>query len=180
MTMSDVSPIGLLRELESRVRSTALGLPEQEEITETWSGIGFRIGDFYFVSPMSEVTELLRVPAFTRLPNVKSWVLGVSNIRGRLIPLIDLNAFFDYESKDPIRTRRILVVEHEENSNGLVVDGVEGMQYFSADSFDETVPEIPNELKTFVLGHFVKDRRVWSRFSMKALSDHEQFHEVAV
>ncbi|WP_230390872.1 chemotaxis protein CheW [Reinekea sp. G2M2-21] len=178
--MSELSPIDLLRELETRVRSTALGLPEQEEITETFSGIGFRIGAHFFVSPMSEVTELLRVPAFTRLPNVKPWVLGVSNIRGRLIPLIDLNAFFSYESSDPIRTRRILVIEQNEQTDGLVVDGVEGMQYFAADSFDETVPEIPNDLKPFVLGHFVKDRRIWSRFSMKALSDHEQFQEVAV
>lgn len=180
MVMSEITPIQLLRDLESRVRSTAVGLPEQEEITETWSGIGFRIGEHYFVSPMSEVTELLRVPAYTRLPNVKPWVLGVSNVRGRLIPIIDLNAFFSYESKDPIRTRRILVVEREEQSHGLVVDGVEGMQYFSAESFNDAVPELPSDLKPFVLGHFVKDKRIWSRFSMNVLSDHEQFQEVAV
>jgi twitching motility protein PilI len=178
--MSDLTPIVLLRELESRVRSTAVGLPEQEEITETFSGIGFRIGEHYFVSPMSEVTELLRVPAFTRLPNVKSWVLGVSNIRGRLIPIIDLNAFFSYESSEPIRTRRILVIEQNEQSDGLVVDGVEGMQYFQADTFDNNVPELPDDLKPFVLGHFIKDKRIWSRFSMKALSDHDQFQDVAV
>lgn len=180
MTMSDLTPIALLRDLESRVRSTAVGLPEQEEATETFSGIGFRIGDFHFVSPMSEVTELLRVPNFTRLPNVKPWVLGVSNIRGRLIPIIDLNAFFNYESSTPIRSRRILVIEQNEQSDGLVVDGVEGMQYFAADSFDTTVPDLPEGLKPFVTGHFVKDKRIWSRFSMISLSDHEQFQDVAV
>ncbi len=180
MTMSELTPIELLRELESKVRSKAVGLPEQEEIAETWSGIGFRLGAHYFVSPMSEVTELLRVPAFTRLPNVKAWVLGVSNIRGRLIPIIDLNLFFAYESTEPMRNRRILVVEKDEQSSGLVTDGMEGMQYFAADSFTETVPDIPKDLKPFVLGHFVKDKRIWSRFSMKALSDHEQFQEVAV
>lgn len=180
MSMSDQTPIALLRALESRVRSTAVGLPEQEEVTETFSGIGFRVGDHYFVSPMSEVTELLRVPSFTRLPNVKPWVLGVSNIRGRLIPIIDLNAFFSYESSTPIRSRRILVIEQNEQSDGLVVDGVEGMQYFSADSFQNTVPDLPDALKSFVIGHFVKDKRIWSRFSMKALSDHDQFQDVAV
>lgn len=178
--MTELTPIALLRSLESKVRSTAVGLPEQEEITETWSGIGFRIGEFHFVSPMSEVTELLRVPAFTRLPNVKSWVLGVSNIRGRLIPIIDLNAFFSYESSQPIRNRRILVIEHNEQSDGLVVDGVEGMQYFAADSFQTDIPDVPDDLKPFVLGHFVKDKRIWSRFSMQALSDHEHFQDVAV
>ncbi|WP_320822237.1 chemotaxis protein CheW [Reinekea sp.] len=178
--MSEISPIVLLRELEARVRSTVIGLPEQEQISETWSGIGFRLGQHYFVAPMSEVTELLRVPAHTRLPNVKPWVLGVSNIRGRLIPIIDLNSFFSYDSTEPIRSRRILVIDHDGQSDGLVVDGVEGMQYFIADSFDEAIPELPEELKPFILGHFIKDRKIWSRFSMKTLGDHEQFQEVAV
>lgn len=180
MTMSDMTPIALLRNLEARVRSTSLGLPEQDEIIETWSGIGFRIGQHHFVSPMSEVTELLRVPAFTRLPNVKPWVLGVSNIRGRLIPILDLNAFFSYESNEPIRSRRILVIESHDQSDGLVVDGVEGMQYFPASSFDDGIPDLPEELKPFVIGHFVKDKKVWSRFSMTALTEHEKFQEVAV
>jgi twitching motility protein PilI len=35
-------------------------------------------------------------------------------------------------------------------------------------------------VKPFILGHFVKDRKVLSRFSMKTLGDHEQFQEVAV
>jgi len=178
--MSEMTPIALLRELESNVRSTALGLPEQEEIAETWSGIGFKIGDYNFVSSMSEVTELLRVPAFTRLPNVKQWVLGVSNIRGRLIPIVDLNIFFSYESTLPIRSRRILVIEHDEQTDGLIVDGVEGMQYFNIDSFDESVPEMPNDLKPFIEGHYVKNKKIWSRFSMKMLSSHEQFQDVAV
>jgi len=178
--MSDLSPISILRALEARIRSNVVGLPEQEKISETWSGIGFRMGQHYFVASMAEVTELLRVPAHTRLPNVKSWVLGVSNIRGRLIPIIDLNSFVGYDSTEPIRSRRILVIDYQGQPDGLVVDGVEGMQYFVADSFNEAVPELPDELKPFILGHFVKDRKVWSRFSMKTLGDHEQFQEVAV
>lgn len=178
--MSDLSPIALLRQLEASVRSTAVGLPEQEEITEVWSGIGFRIGDFSFVAPMSEVTELLRVPAFTRLPNVKPWVLGVSNIRGRLIPLIDMNVFFGIDSAKPIRSKRILVIEPGDQSDGLIVDGVEGMQYFPQESYVSEAPELPASLIPFVDGHFVKENRIWTRFSMEALSNHDLFQDVAV
>ncbi|MEJ2041751.1 MAG: chemotaxis protein CheW [Reinekea sp.] len=178
--MSELTPIELLRELESRVRSNAAGLPEQEEIVETWSGIGFRIGDHYFVSPMSEVVELLRVPAYTRLPNVKSWILGVSNIRGRLIPIVDLSAFFNFESDIPLRSRRILVIEQNEQTNGLVVDAVEGMQYFDVESYKESMPDLPDRLKPYIMGYYEKDRRIWSRFSMEALSEHELFQSVAV
>ena len=178
--MSDLTPIALLRDIESKVRHQAAGLPEQEEIIETWSGVGFRLGEHYFVSPMSEVTEILRVPAYTRLPNVKTWVLGVSNIRGRLIPIIDLNAFFSYDSKAPIRNRRILVVEQEEQSDGLVVDSVEGMQYFPVENFKDSVPDLPEHIKPFVTGYYQKDDRIWSRFSVDELMTHEQFQEVAV
>jgi twitching motility protein PilI len=178
--MVDMTPIELLRELESRVRSNAVGLPEQEEIVQTWSGIGFRLGEHYFVSPMSEVTELFRVPAFTRLPNVKPWILGVSNIRGRLIPIVDLSSFFSINAESPLRSRRILVIEQNEQLDGLVVDGVEGMQYFDAESYSEVVPSIPEQLSPYIVGHFQKDDRIWFRFSMKALSDHELFQEVAV
>lgn len=177
--MADQTPLSLLRELDSRVRSSAAGLPEQQEIAETWSGIGFRIGSHYFVSPMSEVTELLRVPAYTRLPNVKPWVLGVSNIRGRLIPLIDLGLFLSNETNMPIRSRRILVVEREDQSDGLVVDGVDGMQYFPIDSYIDEVPDMPESIKPFVSGHFVKDSITWSRFNMGMLTENEKFQDVA-
>lgn len=178
--MTEMTPISLLRELESKVRSSAVGLPEQEEVVQTWSGIGFRIGEHRFVSPMSEVTELLRVPAFTRLPNVKSWILGVSNIRGRLIPIIDLCEFFSIDADSPLRSRRVLVIEQNEQPDGLVVEGVEGMQYFDAGSFNDDVPSLPEALKPYVIGHFKKDGRVWLRFSMKALSDNDVFQNVAV
>ncbi|TCS43220.1 chemotaxis protein CheW [Reinekea marinisedimentorum] len=177
--MADQTPLSLLRKLDSRVRSSAVGLPEQQEIAETWSGIGFRIGGHHFVSPMSEVTELLRVPAYTRLPNVKPWVLGVSNIRGRLIPLIDLGLFLSNETSVPIRSRRILVVEKDEQSDGLVVDGVDGMQYFPIDSYSDQVPDMPESIKPFVSGHFVKDSITWSRFNMGMLTENDKFQDVA-
>ncbi|MDN3650657.1 chemotaxis protein CheW [Reinekea marina] len=178
--MTEVTPITLLRGIESRVRHSAKGLPEQGEVAQTWSGIGFRIGEHHFVAPMSEVKEILRVPDFTRLPNVQSWVLGVSNIRGRLIPIIDLNDFLSYESNQAIRNRRILVIEQNEQSDGLVIDGVEGMQYFPIDDFDESTPNIPEGIKPFVSGHFVKDKRIWCRFNMRELFESEEFQGVAV
>lgn len=180
--MNDVvmTPLALLQRIESKVRSGATGLPEQDDVVETWSGIGFRLGDWHFVSPMSEVTELFRVPSHTRLPNVKPWVLGVSNVRGRLIPLIDLTSFFSMSYQSIPHSRRVLVIEPDDQPDGLVVDGVEGMQYFPIDSFVDSMLHVPAQIRPFVTGHFLKDGRTWFRFSMDSLSAHDVFQDVAV
>ena len=48
------------------------------------------VGDTVLVSKMGEVTEILDPPDFTRVPGVQSWVVGIANVRGSLLPLMDL------------------------------------------------------------------------------------------
>ena len=178
--MSDMTPIQLLRDIASRCRSRAAGLPEQQEARETWSGIGFRLGHQHFVAAMDEITEILKVPPVTRLPNVKPWVQGVANVRGRLIPVVDLDLFFDAPSQESLRNRHILVIEQQEQVDGLIVDAVEGMQHFPVDEFSDTVPELPAAISAFIRGHYVRDNRVWAVISMADLYEHEAFQDVAV
>ena len=47
-------------------------LPAQQEVAQTWSGIGFRIGEQHFVAPMGEIDEVLHEPRYTMLPGVKA------------------------------------------------------------------------------------------------------------
>jgi Chemotaxis signal transduction protein len=82
-----------LTELVVKCRESARGLPAQRDSAPRWSGIGFSIMGQKFVAPMSHVAELMEVPGSTRLPGVHSWVIGLSNVRGRLLPLFDLPHF---------------------------------------------------------------------------------------
>ena len=85
--MSDSqTPFQLLFEIDQRCRALAAGLPAQQQVVQSWSGIGFRMGERLFVAPMGEVSEVLHEPRYTSLPGVKSWVKGVANVRGRLLP----------------------------------------------------------------------------------------------
>lgn len=99
--MSDVqTPFQLLVDIDQRCRRLAAGLPAQQEAVQSWSGIGFRMGGRFFVAPMGEVGEVLHEPRYTQLPGVKTWVKGVANVRGRLLPIMDLCA-----SSSPNRTQ---------------------------------------------------------------------------
>ena len=61
--MSDAqTPFQILLEIDQRCRALAAGLPSQQAAVQTWSGIGFRMGERFFVAPMGEVGEVLHEP----------------------------------------------------------------------------------------------------------------------
>ena len=78
----------LLWQIDQRCRLLAADLPSQAVRPDRWSGIGFRLGEHWYVAPMGEVSEVLHEPRFTQLPGVKPWVKGVANLRGRLLPIM--------------------------------------------------------------------------------------------
>ena len=83
-------PFALLREIERKARAAVAG-EGTGEISEEWTGIGFRIGQENFVADREQVREVLMLPdTMTRVPGAKRWLLGIANLRGHLLPLIDL------------------------------------------------------------------------------------------
>ncbi len=177
--MSDVqTPFQLLLEIDQRCRLLAAGLPSQRAVVQTWSGIGFRMGDRLFVAPMGEIGEVLHEPRFTLLPGVKSWVKGVANVRGRLLPVMDMCGYFGTELSALRKQRRVLVVDHQDVFAGLTVDEVFGMQHFPVDSFTEQLPALEAAIEPFIHGVFQREQP-WLVFSPHALAQHPGFLDVA-
>ena len=178
--MSDIqSPFQLLLEIDQRCRLLAAGLPSQQQSVQTWSGIGFRMGERLFVAPMGEVGEVLHEPRHTLLPGVKSWVKGVANVRGRLLPVMDLCGFFGSELSPLRKQRRVLVVDYQDVFAGLTVDEVFGMQHFPVDVFSEQLPPLEAAIEPFIHGVFHREK-AWLVFSPHALAQHQDFLDVAV
>jgi twitching motility protein PilI len=179
--MADQSPLQLLRDMAQRCHAQAADLPEGTDVEAAWHGIGFRLGLQSLVVAMSEVSEILQAPPTTRLPNVQPWVLGVANVRGRLIPLLDLNRFFGFSDAAGSRTGRpVLVMEQGEQTDGLLVDALEGVQHFDDSDFSTEPPEVDERLKPFVRGQYRRDQRSWPLLSLAALYADRRFQEVAL
>lgn len=171
------SPLQLLLGLDRRYRRHAESLPAQQENREIWSGIGFRMDGQYYVAPMSEVGEVLPEPRYTQLPGVKNWIMGVANVRGRLLPVMDLGAFLGLRLTDNRKHRRIMVLEYQGLFAGLTVDEVLGMQHFDVSSFDEVVGGIPDSVRPYVHGTFQREHD-WIVFSPHVLAGDERFMDV--
>ncbi|PSF11847.1 chemotaxis protein CheW [Marinobacter fuscus] len=177
---AQAAPFAVLTDIARRSRSLAAGLPEQQEAVELWNGIGFILAGERYVAPMGEVTEILHVPRFTHVPGVRPFLMGAANVRGRLLPLIDLASFFDVpRSSRSMRERRVLIIEQDDVFSGLVVDSVLGMQYFAKDNFRATPEGVPEKIRSFVTGGYERNEEVWKVFSAASLVEDERFLDVA-
>jgi purine-binding chemotaxis protein CheW len=86
--------------------------------------VSFTIGDEEFGVDILRVQEINRMLDVTRVPNSPSYVDGVINLRGRVIPIVDLRERFGMERREHDKNTRIIVVELSGNTLGFVVDAV--------------------------------------------------------
>lgn len=172
-------PFALLREIQTRSQQKALGLPQKVEARRTWSGIGFRLGEQRLVSPTDEVLEILKYPPLTRVPSALSWVKGIANIRGSLVPVMDLKAFLGDEPVKLTRATRVLVIQQGGFTSGLLVDEVMGMRHFFEEEHSERMPEVSSNLGSYLSGAFKQGNFLWGIFDMRDLAKSPRFLEVA-
>lgn len=170
-----------LANLAIQCRQSAHDLPAQTDVAPRWSGIGFSCMGYRFVVPMGQIAELMEVPSSTKLPGVQLWVLGLANVRGRLLPLFDLARFLGGQVSSQRKAHRVLVLETENLYSGLVVDRAFGMQHFMADTFEEFSGGLPDDLNQFVTGVY-KDAsgEPWHVFDLRILADDTSFTNAAL
>ena len=92
-------------------------------------------GEAYGVE-IGRVEEIIRMQPITRIPNGPAFIEGVTNLRGRVIPVLDLRKRFGLPASAPTRRSRIVVGELGEHTVGLVVDGVSEVLLVSSEAVE--------------------------------------------
>ena len=177
--MAGSQVLQILRDIEADTFRNAARLPHKRDVRPQWQGIGFQLGGMRLVSPMGEVVEILKLPRVTALPRVRDWVAGVANVRGRLIPVIDLHRYFGLTATVQRLQWRLLIVEGDESSVALIVEQSLGMQHFQEDSFETGRPEGLDAIHPFIKGAYRHGGRVFYVVSLAALVRDERFLNVA-
>jgi purine-binding chemotaxis protein CheW len=84
--------------------------------------VGLRIGRETYGVPIALVREIVRVPEITAVPNAQKYVEGVINLRGKIISVVDLRKRFGDTEIENNKKNRIVVVELENRTVGLIVN----------------------------------------------------------
>jgi twitching motility protein PilI len=151
-----------------------------EEARQEWIGIAFRVKGNPLVAPLQTVAEIVTPSAITTVPGVKPWVLGIANIRGTLLPIMDLEGFlFGKNGSADFRTRRALVVEYGGHASGLLVDAVAGLKRFWVDERSEQLPALSPELRPYVSYAYESGDERYGLFDPSTLVESNLFLDVA-
>ena len=173
-------PLQLLLDIEAQCRAHSRQLPRQIEIKEDWLGIGFRLGPLRLVAPLDHVVEILTYPGMSKVPGSKDWVRGIANVRGNLLPIMDLQGYLHGDGAVPSRRSRVLVVNHKGVFSGLVVDEVLGLKHFAPEQRSAELPALDAALAHYVRDGFMVGDEFWGVFSMRELAETPQFLQAAI
>ena len=93
-----------------------------EQLDDVVQLVGFMIGDEEYAVPILAIQEIIKPFTWTRVPQVPNYVLGVFNLRGAVIPLIDLRLKFGLQAKKQGDDTRFIVMRHGNDVAGFVID----------------------------------------------------------
>jgi twitching motility protein PilI len=176
--MSITSPFRLLQALDTSCRKNSSGLPVNKSIVDDWTGIGFTINGIPLLAKMEEVTEILPPPDTIRVPGVRHWVKGLANVRGSLMPILDMNAFLHGADTELGKDSRILIVNRNGLIAGLLVEEVYGLRRFKPEECLDEIDVEAGPVKDYLTGTFVDRVQRWNVFSVDKLVQTEQFMQV--
>ena len=178
--MKKNNPFDLLLDLERRTLEASAGLPTLGEVQSEWVGVGFRIGDSKLIASMADVKEILHLPDFTKVPGVKSWIIGVANVRGSLLPIMDMKSYLLGEDIKNRQKGRVIVIDYKGFNTGLVVEEVYGMRHFREGDSSQDIPEVHESMSAFISGAYKQDDEHWPVFSFNEMTQDEKFSHASL
>lgn len=128
--------------------------PEDGEDGSLVDLLTFNVGKEEFAFRISEVLEIVRVQNITRIPNAKDFLIGITSLRGKIIPVIDLGKrlFLKRVAEGSDKRQKIMILKGPKGPIGVVIDKIKGVVRPSLSDISETPPHLPEAEMKFIEG----------------------------
>jgi len=107
--------------------------------TNEWQVVVFTLGDQSFAINVDKTREILRWTGVRPVPQSHPAMLGITTVRGEVIPLIDLRIYLNITPAVPLEQSKVIVTEFNQMKLGFVVDGVERIYRIHSEELDATL-----------------------------------------
>lgn len=128
------------------------------ENTKEWLGI--HVGTMGLLLPITAGRELLNLPPIARLPHTPPWLLGMANVRGSLVPVVDTARALEL-AHNTATCRYLLIFNYGDEALGLIVDGLPYRKSFGADDCLNGLPPHPQLLDGHITAAYGKSGQLW-------------------
>lgn len=156
----------------SNLTKQSIGKHEAADIVLQW--VTFKLQEETYGINVMQVQEVLRVSEIAPVPGAPSYVLGIINLRGNVVTVIDTRNRFGLMSKDQDDATRIVIIETDQHIIGIMVDSVAEVVDLRASEI-ETAPNVGNdESSKYIQGVTSRDNELLILVDLnKFLSDEE-------
>lgn len=164
-----------------------MGATTEDKNTDTQTGdllqlVGFRLGNEEYGIDILKVQEINRIADITRIPQSPDFVEGVINLRGNVIPIIDLRKRFNMPEREHDRQTRIVVGEIDGRTVGLVVDAVSEVIRLPANTIEPAPKIVSKDQADYITGIGKLDDRLLMLLDIDKIltvSDKDKLFEMA-
>jgi len=122
--------------------------------------IVFQLNQEEYALPVSYVGAIERIHPITRVPETSRFVKGVINLRGVIIPIIDLRMRFGMEETELTDENRMIIVNYKELEVGLIVDAASDVIDFPAEEIEPNPVVVGREAAGYIEGVIKLDERL--------------------
>ncbi|MFP7477620.1 chemotaxis protein CheW [Terribacillus saccharophilus] len=145
-----------------------------EEIVQDVKVIVFQLKNEEYAVPVTQVGSIEKMEHITRVPNTESFIKGVINMRGVVTPIVDLRSRLGLEETPVDDNTRIIIVDLDDTSIGLIVDAANDVVDIPVDKIEEA-PQVIGAINVDYIDGVVKleDRLVILLDLRKVLKFHE-------
>lgn len=137
-------------------QKSADGASDGAAIWETW--VTFQVAGETFAFPVELVQEILRVGTITRVPDAPYPVRGIVNVRGRVIPVVDLRLRLGLAAGDPGPAARVLIATLRGRVIGLLVDAVAQVERVDRAQVEDLPGDVTTEHSEYITGVYPRGR----------------------
>jgi twitching motility protein PilI len=164
-----------LLEYEKRSASFAPGGASGSGPTQEWSGVTFSLGQSRLTCNIDRIGEIFPCPQATPVPGAKPWIIGLANVRGELLTIVDLSWYLS-GVRSPVTARsRLLGTTLNKAPIGLLIDEVHGQRHFM--DGDAEPPDLPDDspLSAVVSKQYTFGAETWHELDLDQLFSTPEF-----
>lgn len=181
MSTAELHPFDLLRQIEQRCGEAARKTKNVSYVATRGTGLlAIRLREQLFTLPLTATESIEPVPAYTPVPGVQHWLLGIANLRGVVITITDLGALLFGDPSPQYATRRLIVAAYDGWQYGLLVDEVIGLRRFETAPVEADPLLDEKRLRRYVNEQRRVGGRLWFGLDLQALLQDQAFQNAAL